>query len=58
MTFRAQKVNVVLCGAKEEFRGFSAILALEFINGQNRTSQRVMFAPHLGHVLWLHGVPL
>jgi len=55
---RAQKVNVILCGTKEEFSGFSAILALEFINGQNRTSQRVILAPHLGHVLWLHGFPL
>ena len=57
MALIALKVDIVILGAEEKFRYRPTILTLKLIDRHDPASQRVIVAPHLGHVLWLQGVP-
>ena len=58
MALVALKIDAVILGAEEKFRDRSAILTLVLVDRHDPSPQRVIVAPHLGHVLWLQGVPL
>ena len=58
MALFARKIDIVILAAEEKFCDRSAILTLVLVDRHDPSPQRVIVAPHFGHVLWLQGIPL